>query len=172
MNFEDAAKLPFAEKIKLIGTKITEGKLGKVGVTVPDEPGEPERYIKAIKDDFPEVQLLSVRNGPIEGLVTIIFGHRDTIPKMGRELNSGNDALTELRPFWDKILVAIMAKSGMKEITLDMPDLQALWADGPPIVIVLGRRHINPVTGGFTLVVCKTQEEAAAIVNRHKHLGL
>ena len=85
-----------------------------------------------------------------------------------REINPDNEALTQLRPFWDKILVAMMRKAGVKELTLDLPDLTAMTKDGKlPYVVVLGRKHIGP-HGGFTICIADTREEIAELLAKHQ----
>jgi hypothetical protein len=35
-----------------------------------------------------------------------------------REVNPGNEALQQLRLFWDRIMVVLMRKAGLKELTI------------------------------------------------------
>lgn len=87
------------------------------------------------------------------------------------ELNSGNKALTQLRPLWDKLLVIIMRKAGLKEVTVDMADLAPfIAAGGLPFVVVLGREHLGP-DKGFTLIIADTREEMLELLAKHQGKG-
>lgn len=87
------------------------------------------------------------------------------------EINSGNEALTQLRPYWDKVLVAVMKQAGIREITLDAPDFERLFPAGRgPIVVVLGRKHIGD-DGGFTLCIADTRAEMVELVAKHQGNG-
>jgi len=86
-----------------------------------------------------------------------------------REMNSGNEALTQLRPLWDKVLVLTMRKAGLKELTIDMPDVAPLLAS-PPIVVVLGRKHLGP-DHGFTIILADSQAEMMELLAKHQGKG-
>lgn len=90
------------------------------------------------------------------------------------ELNPSNEALTQLREHWQKVLICVMRKKGIKEVTLDMPDFQWLIdanAGGRmPFLVTIGRKSKGP-DGGFTLVLCETQQEALEIVAQRQGRG-
>lgn len=93
------------------------------------------------------------------------------MPSPFDELNSGNEALTQLRPLWDKLLVIIMRKAGLKEVTVDMVDLEPFVQAGRlPIVVVLGRKHLGH-DKGFTLIIADTQAEMLELVAKHQGKG-
>lgn len=84
-------------------------------------------------------------------------------------MNGGNEALTQLRPLWDKILVLALRKAGLKEITIDMPDVTPIL-ENPPIVVVLGRKHLGP-DHGFTLIVADSRAEMLELIAKHQGSG-
>ena len=87
------------------------------------------------------------------------------------EMNPGNEALTQLRGQWEKILLAVMRKHGIAEVTLDAPELeQLLPPDNPPVLVVLGRKQVGP-HGGFTLKVAANQQEALELVALNQGRG-
>lgn len=94
---------------------------------------------------------------------------RDLTEAASKEINPGNEALTQLRPYWEKILVIIMRMTGLKEITIDQPEIQAVIAN-PPTVVVLGRKKLGP-DKGFTLVVADNNREATEILAKHQGQG-
>lgn len=88
---------------------------------------------------------------------------------MRHELNPSSEILNQLRPHWDKVLVAVMRKHGIREVTLDGPEFEQLLTP-PPVMVALGRKHVGE-HGGFTLVIAKDQAEAIEIVAKQQGRG-
>lgn len=89
------------------------------------------------------------------------------------EINPSNEALTQLRPYWPQICVAVMRQHKIKEVTIDLPDLVgAFGRDGQrmPYLAVIGRKHLGP-HGGFTLLLCDTREELLEAIAKHQGRG-
>lgn len=90
------------------------------------------------------------------------------------ELNPSNEALTQLREHWQKVLMCVMRKHGIKEVTLDLADFEWLLAANAkgdmPIMLTLGRKQLGP-DHGFTLVLCDNQAEAMERVALHQGRG-
>ncbi len=90
------------------------------------------------------------------------------------ELNPGNEALTQLREHWQKVLMMVMKKHGIKETTLDLPDMQwmidASQRGDTPILVTLGRKQHGP-DGGFTLILCDNAAAAMEIVAKYQGTG-
>ncbi len=90
------------------------------------------------------------------------------------ELNPNNEALTQLRDHWQKMLMLVMKKNGIKETTIDLPDMQWLCdlneRGEMPYMITLGRKSIGP-HGGFTLILCETKEEMLELIAKHQGSG-
>lgn len=74
--------------------------------------------------------------------------------------------LEQTKTAWQKILIAFMHKTGVKEITIDYDDLKALANSVGPgdntYLITLDRKHIGP-EGGFTLVLAYGKDEMEKI---------
>lgn len=85
------------------------------------------------------------------------------------EINPDNEALTQLRPYWDKICCILMRKLGLKEITLDLPDFQTLETK-MPYLCVLGRKKLGS-DKGFTLIVADSEQEMLEIIAKHQGKG-
>ena len=92
------------------------------------------------------------------------------------ELNPKNEGLTQLREYWDKIIIMLMRKQGLKEVTFDLEDFQKYL---PPVrtdgkfhlyVCVLGRKHLGP-HGGFTIVLADSEQEMIETMARHQGKG-
>jgi predicted small metal-binding protein len=90
------------------------------------------------------------------------------------ELNPSNEALTQLREHWQQVLMHVMKKHGIKEVTIDMVDMQWLVdlnAQGKmPVMVTKGRKQLGP-DGGFTLILCDSEQEAMEIVAKHHGRG-
>lgn len=89
------------------------------------------------------------------------------------ELNPSSEVLTQLRDHWQKVLVMVMKKHGLKEVTIDLEDMQAVFgADGGrrPFLVACGRKQVGP-HGGFTLILCENQAEALEVIAKHQGRG-
>jgi hypothetical protein len=90
------------------------------------------------------------------------------------EINPDNEALTQLREQWQKMLMLVMKKHGLKEVTIDAPDMQWLIdlnARGEmPFMIVLGRKRLGPEFG-CTLVLCESKAEMIERIALHQGRG-
>lgn len=85
------------------------------------------------------------------------------------EINPANEALAQLRPFWDKIIVIMMRKMGIKELAIDAPDIEPIITK-PPIICVLGRKKLGE-DKGFTICLAESQTEMAGILAKHQGRG-
>lgn len=90
------------------------------------------------------------------------------------ELNPNNEALTQLREHWQKVLMLVMKKEGIKECTLDLIDMEWLIEANKrgemPFMLTLGRKQLGS-QGGFTLVLCDSQSEAVERMAKHQGQG-
>lgn len=91
-----------------------------------------------------------------------------------QELNPSNEALTQLREHWQQILMHVMKKSGIKQVTIDLADMQWLVdlndQGKRPIMVTLGRKQVGP-HGGFTLILCESDQEAMEVVAKNQGRG-
>lgn len=91
-----------------------------------------------------------------------------------REINPDNEALTQLREHWQQILMHVMRKHGIKEVTIDCADMQWLIdlnaRGNMPMLVTIGRKNVGP-HGGFTLHLCDSQRDAMEIVAKHQGRG-
>lgn len=85
------------------------------------------------------------------------------------EINPENQALTQLRAFWDKIIVILMWKAGLKEITIDSEDVAPLLKN-PPVICVLGRKALGE-DKGFTILLANSREEMLEALATHQGKG-
>lgn len=87
------------------------------------------------------------------------------------EINPGNEALTQLREHWQKVLV--MKKHGLREVTIDLADMQAAFGingERMPFLVTLGRKRIGP-HGGFTLILCDSETAAVEVIAQRQGRG-
>lgn len=71
--FQDMAHVEEDQRIQMIGEMvIREGKT--VGVLVDDIPAKVERYLRKIKERFPQIKVEYQGKGPTPGVVTIRLG--------------------------------------------------------------------------------------------------
>lgn len=65
-------RIPMDEdrRITAIGEAAMKG--GRIGVTVDDEPGKPERYIEKLLTKYPQLQIAFQGPGPTPGVYTIV----------------------------------------------------------------------------------------------------
>lgn len=74
-GYADLHQLTEDERIQVIGEHVVRQN-EIIGVCVDAQPGKAGRYVKKLRENFPQLEVFDVFDGPTPGVVTIKVGPR------------------------------------------------------------------------------------------------